>query len=339
MATNFQQFGIMSEPSRWIHKVSIVSLENKIDQLTSIVYSLIAGRNEPSRVCGICTMPDHPTDYCPILQGETSEIVFADGTFSGPPQRPYNPYGNTYNPGWKDHPNFSYAQNQKPNQVSQQRSFQQHYQQPQKTSLELMIKKMAISQEKMMVKLVASQEKSESRFQELEKQTETNPANVSAITLRSGTIVEPKTREEDIEKDEVKEPFPTKQDTSDSNASSSEVPPPFPSRLVNQDKHAKEKEILDVFRKVEINIPLLEVIRKLPRYAPFLKEFCANKRKFSGHEKVNRGDNIFAVFTRRLISTLKNQCMFATPRKIHKISLKEVLSWTKHKTWRKLLYL
>ncbi|KAL4387329.1 hypothetical protein GQ457_09G011520 [Hibiscus cannabinus] len=37
-------------------------------------------------------MPDHPTDYCPILQGETSEIVFTDGTFPGPAQIPYNPY-------------------------------------------------------------------------------------------------------------------------------------------------------------------------------------------------------------------------------------------------------
>ncbi|KAL4377000.1 hypothetical protein GQ457_02G035650 [Hibiscus cannabinus] len=334
MAAYSQQFGVMSEPSRCVHEVSTVSLENKIDQLTNIVYSLIAGRNEPSRVCGICTMPDHPTDYCPILQGETSEIVFADGTFPGPPQIPYNPYCNTYNLGWKEHPNFSYAQNQKPNQASQQRPYQQHYQQPQKTSLELMMEKMAISQEsmmgKMMEKLDASQEKSESRFQELEKQ-------VSQLAQTVGRL-------ESLGVDEANDANLQKEGNATSQKYSTPEPelspyvvqPPLPSKFIKYNKQPQEKEILDVFRKVKINIPLIEVIRKLPRYAPFLKEFCANKRKFYGHEKVNRGDNIFAVFTRRLTSMLKNQGMFATPRNINRISLKEVLSWTKRKRQRKL---
>jgi hypothetical protein len=28
-----------------------------------------------------------------------------DGTFNGQPQRKYDPFSNTYNPGWRDHPN------------------------------------------------------------------------------------------------------------------------------------------------------------------------------------------------------------------------------------------
>ncbi|KAK9019675.1 hypothetical protein V6N11_054187 [Hibiscus sabdariffa] len=104
MAANSQQFGATSEPNRRVHEVSIVSLENKIDQLTNVVNSLVAGKNSSTRVCGICAMPDHPTDSCPTLQEETVNDI---GNFPGPPQRPYNPHGNTYNPGWKDHPNFS----------------------------------------------------------------------------------------------------------------------------------------------------------------------------------------------------------------------------------------
>ncbi|KAL4291763.1 hypothetical protein GQ457_14G024850 [Hibiscus cannabinus] len=268
-------------------------------------------------------MPDHPTDYCPILQGETSEIVFADRTFPGPPQIPYNPYGNTYNPGWKDHPNFSYEQNQKPDQASQQKPFQQHCQQPQKTSLELMIEEMAISQKKMMKKLDASQEKSESRIQELEKQ-------VSKLAQTVGRLESLGVDEaNDANLQEEGNATSQKNSTPEPELSPYVVQPPLPSKFIKNNKQPQDKEILDVFRKVEINIPLIEVIRKLPRYAPFLKEFCANKRKFYGHEKINRGNNIFVVFTRRLTLKLKNQGMFATPRKIHKISLKEVLSWTK----------
>ncbi|RDX83351.1 hypothetical protein CR513_35731, partial [Mucuna pruriens] len=34
-----------------------------------------------------------------------------------------------------------------------------------------------------------------------------------------------------------------------------------------------------MFRKVEINIPLLDVIKQIPKYAKFLKELCVHKRK------------------------------------------------------------
>ncbi|KAL4388405.1 hypothetical protein GQ457_09G015570 [Hibiscus cannabinus] len=110
------------------------------------------------------------------------------------------------------------------------------------------------------------------------------------------------------------------------------VQPPFPSRLIKEDEHVEEKEILDV----KINLPLLEVIQKMPRYARFLKELCANKRKFSGHEKVNLGEYVYAVLTQWLPPKLKDQGMFAIPCKIQKHSLNEVLSWTKRKKWMKL---
>jgi len=35
-----------------------------------------------------------------------------------------------------------------------------------------------------------------------------------------------------------------------------------------------EKEILETFRKVEVNIPLLDAIKQIPRYAKFLNALC-----------------------------------------------------------------
>ncbi|RDX96605.1 hypothetical protein CR513_20702, partial [Mucuna pruriens] len=34
-----------------------------------------------------------------------------------------------------------------------------------------------------------------------------------------------------------------------------------------------------MFQKVEINIPLLDAIKQIPKLAKFLKELCAHKRK------------------------------------------------------------
>ncbi|KAL4291557.1 hypothetical protein GQ457_14G017930 [Hibiscus cannabinus] len=244
-------------------------------------------------------MPNHPTYYCLTLHDETSELVYGVGNFPGPPQRPYDPYSNTYNSGWQDHPNFSYGHN--PWTYPAYQPYQ-----PPKSSLEELVERLEQSQEKF-------QDRTELDFPELDdqiswleqavgrlesqgkipSQIEANPwENASFITLRN-SIPEP-------------EQFPLV------------VQPPFPSRLIKEHKHAEEKEIMDV----EINLPLLEVIRKLPRYACFLKEICTNKRKLSGHENVSLEENVYAVLTRWLPPKFKYQDMFAITRKIHKISLK-----------------
>ncbi|KAG8501425.1 hypothetical protein CXB51_003734 [Gossypium anomalum] len=274
MAANSQQFG---SSSRRVHEVSTVSLENKIDKLTDIVNSLVTGKIGATKVYGICTMPNHPTDSCPMLQDGTGAKVNAINNFPGPPQRPYNPYGNTFNLGWRNHPNMSYGNK---NQNYQPRPPPFLNQSPQKPLLRPLLKK------------------SQGR---LPSQTETNSReNVSAITLRSGTVISPvPTKEpEKIEKD--------KEDTS--LKSQEEKSSPTSERLARRDKKEEEKEILDIFKKVESNIPLLDVIRKL-----------------SGNERVNLNENISAVFQRRLPLKYKDQGMFAIPCKIEKVRIKRAI--------------
>ncbi|XP_052888086.1 uncharacterized protein LOC128296674 [Gossypium arboreum] len=104
----------------------------------------------------------------------------------------------------------------------------------------------------------------------LPSQTEPNPRqNENAVTLRSGKILEP-------------------------------VLGKNLGRL-NQCKKSKEdKEILETFRNVEINLPLLDAIRQIPRYAKFFKELCTNKLKLTGNEKVSVGENVSAVLQRKM---------------------------------------
>ena len=45
-------------------------------------------------------------------------------------------------------------------------------------------------------------------------------------------------------------------------------------------KEDKEKDILEVFKKVELNIHLLDAIKQIPKYAKFLKELCTTKRAY-----------------------------------------------------------
>jgi hypothetical protein len=67
-------------------------------------------------------------------------------------------------------------------------------------------------------------------------------------------------------------------------------------------KEDKEKEILEVFKKVEFNIPLLDAIKQIPKYAKFLKELCTTKRAFKlkGHEMVSMGEVVSAIVQKNL---------------------------------------
>ncbi|KAK8701925.1 hypothetical protein V6N13_020302 [Hibiscus sabdariffa] len=192
----------------------------------------------------------------------------------------------------------------------------------------------------------------------LPSRTKANPReNVSAITLRSGTVIEPipknvavtsnnkgeeKLESEENQKSDAKDKNERKEKSKKEDRSNAQerkqgksqpspiispyaTPPPFPSRLVKRDKQTEEKEILDVFRKVEINIPLFEVILKVLRYARFLKDLCTTKRRLTGNEKVNLGENVSAVFQRKLPPKLKDQGMFVIPCKIGKVEIKQVM--------------
>ncbi|RDX87939.1 hypothetical protein CR513_30526, partial [Mucuna pruriens] len=60
------------------------------------------------------------------------------------------------------------------------------------------------------------------------------------------------------------------------------VPLPFPNRIVSTKRSEIDEDLLKLFRKVEINIPLLDAIKQVPKYTKFLKELYVNKRKKKG---------------------------------------------------------
>ena len=92
--------------------------------------SLACGNVQQVKVCSICSLQGHASDMCPTMQEDYIEQANAvDGTFNGQPQRKYDPFSNTYNPGWRDHPNFHYGN--PPHQGNQGRQFHSHGFQPQ----------------------------------------------------------------------------------------------------------------------------------------------------------------------------------------------------------------
>ena len=147
--------------------------------------------------------------------------------------------------------------------------------------------------------------------------------NVSAITLRSAKELQEPRKSREVEHELEVRGTELGLNT-DSNQTTKKIGekkrepykpvPPFPSRFRNPTSKVNEakQEILETLRKVEINIPLLDVIKQVPRYAKFLKELCNTKKKLVGNEKVSVGKNVPTVIQRKLPPKCKDPGAFCS---------------------------
>ena len=73
------------------------------------------------------------------------------------------------------------------------------------------------------------------------------------------------------------------------------VPPPFLQALRKKKNSVNQTEILEVLRQVKVNIPLLDMIKKVPTYAKFLKDLCTVKRGFNVNKKAFLTEQVSAI--------------------------------------------
>ena len=63
------------------------------------------------RGCSYCQAPNHVFEECPVFHAQQVPPEHLNAAYSRPS---HNPYSQTYNPGWRNHPNFSWAKNNPP---------------------------------------------------------------------------------------------------------------------------------------------------------------------------------------------------------------------------------
>ncbi|RDX83647.1 hypothetical protein CR513_35414, partial [Mucuna pruriens] len=88
------------------------------------------------------------------------------------------------------------------------------------------------------------------------------------------------------------------------------TPLPFPSQTISGKKIEIDEELLKMFRRVEINIPLLDAMKQIPRYAKFLKELCIHKRN-----KLKEGAEVGGVLSTFIQKEVTAGTKPALPRK------------------------
>ncbi|XP_016164927.1 uncharacterized protein LOC107607491 [Arachis ipaensis] len=134
-----------------------------------------------------------------------------------------------------------------------------------------------------------------------------NPkGSINAITLRSGTTleeVEPKPIKlaEDVPKVEVGETMEIDEDEKEEEVAKEEeeqlrAKEPFPTVAKKAKKHEElDPNIVQIFKNVEVTIPLFDAIHQVPKYAKFLKDVCTHKEKIGGLGMNLLGNSVSSV--------------------------------------------
>ncbi|XP_016168666.1 uncharacterized protein LOC107611228 [Arachis ipaensis] len=153
-----------------------------------------------------------------------------------------------------------------------------------------------------------------------------------AITLRSGKVVEEtsssqnKQEEEAASDPETKKEEETPEPPTPKQVLKPYVPKaPYPQRLRKDGKDNQFSRFLEIFKKLQINIPFAEALEKMPLYAKFLKELMTRKRSWGEKETVVLIEECSAIIQKKLPQKLKDPGSFQIPYIIGDISIEKAL--------------
>ncbi|KAK1421883.1 hypothetical protein QVD17_24595 [Tagetes erecta] len=162
-------------------------------------------------------------------------------------------------------------------------------------------------------------------------------ANVSAVTTRSGRgaeLVKPQV-EEPIEKEvELEVPVSVEENRilvkpetsklkhervrekkkgnrSDMDEDFSKCP--YPERLTRQKYLREYGHFLELFKQLKVNLPFVEVLQHMPKYAKFLKNLRSNKKKLEDLPNVVLNEECSAVVQNKLPEKLSDPGVFTLP--------------------------
>ncbi|CAL2229499.1 unnamed protein product [Prunus armeniaca] len=311
-----------------VNEVSaILELQSQMANLSTLISQVVEGSKvQSTATCSVCSMHGHPTNQCPqLIENGGWERANVVG-YQGQNQPRYDPFSNTYNPGWRDHPNLKWREPQQqqggyrqPPPGLYQRPFAPPQPQPQiaqsnsgspldndqmlkvLTSLTQGLQNQAKEMSEVK-KQIGQMAKFMGQFREegkLPSSTIVNPKEgfetAKAIILRSGKEIgtnpkmskqSPKEneklllKEKEVDKATAREEQPLLQSPKaptqpnsgkvvPNSTHSNPIPPnmPFPRRFMQSKKEENEKDILETFRKVQVNIPLLNATKQVPSFA------------------------------------------------------------------------
>ncbi|XP_048227263.1 uncharacterized protein LOC125369290 [Ricinus communis] len=248
-----------------------------------------------------------------------------------------NPYSSIYNPRWRNHPNFSWCNNNAQGPPGFGSRIGHHSDKlgpselpppaEKKSNLEELMMKFVTSIETRFQQTDSALRNHQASIQNLENHigqiskmfserqqgalpstTESNlREHVNAITLHSGKLVsapsEPVFYDSTINvqieaSSKVKEPKRRKVKPIPAREYQPKIP--YPARLKQVKAQEPFSKLLHIFRQLHINLPFFDALKKMPKYSKFLKDILSNKSKLEEVAYVKLNEECSAVFQRNV---------------------------------------
>ncbi|GJT79627.1 hypothetical protein Tco_1053969 [Tanacetum coccineum] len=103
-------------------------------------------------------------------------------------------------------------------------------------------------------------------------------------------------------------------------------PVPFPRRLRKEKDEAQQKKLLENLKQLHINLPFIEALAQIPKYAKFLKSLLTNKARLEEACKIIMNERCSAVLLNKLPSKEKDPGSFTIPCDIGQLHIDNSLA-------------
>ena len=85
---------------------------------------------------------------------------------------------------------------------------------------------------------------------------------------------------------------------------------PYPVKLKKDHMDEQFGKFLELFKQLHINLPLVEALSQMLKYAKFLKELLSNKRKLEELSIVTLSEECLTILQNKVSKKLKNPRSF-----------------------------
>ena len=88
---------------------------------------------------------------------------------------------------------------------------------------------------------------------------------------------------------------------------------PYPQQLKKEKLEAQHSKFMELFKQVTVNLPFLDVVAGMPKYAKFLKDLLTNRKKLEEVTDVTMNATCSAVVMNKLPEKLSDPGSFTIP--------------------------
>ncbi|XP_061364560.1 uncharacterized protein LOC133307993, partial [Gastrolobium bilobum] len=293
--------------------------QEQLDALTKqFTSSQVSSVNDIQITCGICAGA-HATEDCKAPETADVNGIWHDQKV------PYNPgrnqYGNNQNQGWRNknqHPGFSYSSN---HQLNPPMPVQQ--QPPQQSEWEKAFAQLSKTTADYIQSSNNFREDTSAFMQETRASFRNQEASIRNLETQIGQLSKQFTERVQGTFPGNTIPNPSREHCNVITTVSEKAIEPV--RFREEIKKQQYSKFLDIFKKLQINIPFTEALENMPNYAKFMKDLLSRKRKLQECETVTLTEECSAIIQKKLPPKFKDPGRFSISCNIGNMEVKNVL--------------